>query len=174
MTTEQKKTTPVKIYIRSLIADIHADDTPFASKGCAPHVELNDDEKSNDGYDECVEFSTEGTLVEKGDTREITYKENEDLGMSNIISTLRFKKNRPNFVNLVRTGNSPASLVFDSHFPRQNCTYCLGNLPFSFCIITNSVTNTFDENGGRIVLDYEIEMHGIRTEHNVYTIDYKI
>ena len=93
--------------------------------------------------------------------------------MSGIQSTLRFKKSRPTFVNLIRTGNAPASLVFDSHNPRQNCSYSILNLPFSFCIVTNSVENTFDGKAGKIVLDYEIEVQGVRTEHNVYTIEYK-
>jgi uncharacterized beta-barrel protein YwiB (DUF1934 family) len=123
--------------------------------------------------DEHIEFSTDGFISEKGDTVEITYKENAELGMADIESTLRFKKNRPNFVNLIRNGSAPASLVFDSHFPRQNCSYCIGNLPFSFCIITNEVKNTFDEFGGKIILDYQIEMHGVVTEHNVYTLEYK-
>ena len=52
-------------------------------------------------------------------------------------------------------------------------TYCIGNLPFSFCICTNDVKNDFSLTGGKIVLDYDIEMHGIRTEHNVYTLEFK-
>lgn len=170
MNTTSKKTTPVKIYISSFITNITADsDSPFGQKGCAPMVDLNKEENC----DEHIEFSTEGFISEKGDTVEITYKENAELGMADIESSLRFKKNRPNFVNLIRTGSAPASLVFDSHFPRQNCSYCIGNLPFSFCIITNEVKNLFDEFGGKIVLDYQIEMHGVVTEHNVYTLEYK-
>ncbi len=174
MSNLQKNAKPCKIYIRSFITNLNQDDNnPFSQKGCAPKIDMGKIEKGQD-YDECIEFSTEGTLREKGDICEITYKENEELGMADVQSTLRFKKSRPNLVNLIRKGSAPASLIFDSEFPRQNCTYCLGNLPFSFCIVTNDIINTFDENGGKIVLDYEIEMHGIRTEHNVYTLHYKV
>ena len=169
MTTANKKTTPVKIYISSFITDITEDsESPYGQKGCAPVVDVKKEE-----CDQHIEFSTDGFISEKGDTVEITYKENAELGMADIESSLRFKKNRPNFVNLIRTGSAPASLVFDNHFPRQNCSYCIGNLPFSFCIITNEVKNTFDEFGGKIVLDYQIEMHGVITEHNVYTLEYR-
>ena len=174
MNNQTKNITHCKVYIRSFITNLAQDeDSPFAQKGCALKVDIKQEEKPCD-YDECIEFSTEGKLTEKGDVCEITYKENEELGMSDIESTLRFKKSRPSLVNLIRSGSSPASLVFDSHFPRQNCTYCIGNLPFSFCIITNEVTNIFNETGGKIILDYEIEMHGIKTEHNVYTLEYKL
>ncbi len=93
--------------------------------------------------------------------------------MNDIESTIRFKKARPNMVNLIRRGAAPASLVFDSNSYRQNCSYNLGDIPFSFCICTNEVENTFDENGGKIFLDYEIEMHGTKTEHNIFTLKYK-
>lgn len=164
---------PCKVNIRSFITQIDTkDEGPFAQKGCALKVDINENDPPE--CDEVIEFSTEGVIRSKGDIFEITYKENEELGMSNIESTLRFKKSRPTLVNLIRKGSAPASLVFDSEFPRQNCTYCLGNLPFSFCIVTNDVCNVFDDKGGKITLDYEIEMHGVRTEHNVYTLEYKM
>ena len=93
--------------------------------------------------------------------------------MADIESTLRFKKERPNMVNLIRRGAAPASLLFDTEFPRRNCTYCIGNMPFSFCICTNDITNESVGTYGKIVLDYDIEMNGVVTEHNVFTIEYK-
>ena len=163
----------IKINIRSLITEIDLpEDSPFSQKGCSPRVDYADG-KSEKGYDECIEFSTEGTLTIKENYVEITYKENESLGMSDIESTLRFKKTRPTMINLIRRGAAPASLMFDTEFPRRNCSYCLGNLPFSFCICTKNVENRFGESEGKIVLDYEIEMHGVVTEHNIYTLEYK-
>ena len=171
MENKQEITQKIKINIRSLITNL--DDT-LDQKGCAINVNLEQEDLANDGYDECIEFSTEGTLKTKGDTVEITYQENEALGMGDGVSTLRFKKSRPSLSNLIRSGSAPASLVFDSYFPRHNCTYCLGNMPFSFAIITNEIANNFDEFGGSITLDYQIEIHGVITEHNVFTLDYKI
>lgn len=174
MNNVTKKITPCKIYIRSLITNLaNIDDHPFVNNENAAPYTLKKKGKDKE-YDECIEFSTDGKLTEKGDVLEITYKENEDLGMSNIESTLRFKKSRPTMVNLIRSESALTSLVFDSHFPRQNCTYCLGNIPFSFCIVTNEVTNIFDDKGGKITLDYIIEMHGMETEHNIYTLEYKL
>lgn len=170
MNNQEKITKRIKINIRSLITELENSETdPMAQKGCAPYVDnvVADDEC------QCIEFSTEGTLTINGNVAEITYRENADLGMADIESTLRFKLSRPNMINLVRRGAAPASLTFDTEFPRRNCTYCIGNLPFSFCILTNGVENTFSEKAGKIVLDYDIEMHGIVTEHNVYTLEYK-
>ncbi|MBE6671046.1 MAG: DUF1934 domain-containing protein [Ruminococcaceae bacterium] len=172
MSTQEIKKN-IKIKIRSLISEVNLpDDSPFSQKGCSPKVDYTPDKNEKD-YDECVEFSTVGTLTIKDNYVEITYKENEELGMADIESTLRFKKARPTMINLIRRGAAPASLMFDTEFPRRNCSYCLGNLPFSFCICTKNVENHFGESEGKIVLDYEIEMHGVVTEHNIYTLEYK-
>ena len=164
-------TKKIKINIRSYISELeNSEFDPMGQKGCALSVDYI---PAEDEYDEKIEFSTEGTLSVKENTVEITYKENESLGMSNVESTLRFKKNRPNMINLIRRGAAPASLLFDTEISRRNCTYCIGNMPFSFCICTNGIVNDFREDHGKIVLDYDIEMHGVRTEHNVYTLEYK-
>ena len=144
-TQEIKKN--IKIKIRSLISEVNLpDDSPFSQKGCSPKVDYTPDKKEKD-YDECVEFSTEGTLTIKDNYVEITYKENEELGMADIESTLRFKKSRPTMINLIRRGAAPASLMFDTEFPRRNCSYCLGNLPFSVCICTKNVENHCHRSG---------------------------
>lgn len=161
----------IAINIRSLITDLeNSEFDPMAQKGCAPFV---DNIPEGDDCTETIEFSTEGTLTVKENVVEITYKENEALGMGDVESTLRFKISRPTMINLIRRGAAPASLLFDTEFPRRNCTYCIGNLPFSFCICTNEVINDFSPERGSIVLDYDIEMHGVNTEHNVYTLEYK-
>ncbi len=175
MKEENVITKKVKINIRSLIKELTDPTAPLRKQSGLSAVSMPMDYEEKD-YDECIEFSTEGSLNIKNNTVEITYRENESLGMSDIESTLRFKKNRPTMINLIRTGAAPASLMFDTEFPRRNCSYCIGNLPFSFCICTNDVQNSFDEQNfakGKIVLDYEIEMHGVRAEHNIYTLEYK-
>ncbi len=171
------KTKKIKIKINSCISDMRATDDQLLTgfndvltekQKKAPFAILETEPE-----EEIIEYSTEGTLTVKGDTVEITYTENEDLGMSGIESTLRFKKTLPTMVNLIRRGSAPASLIFDTNFPRRNCMYSIGGISFDFCICTNSVKNTFDENSGKITLDYEIEIQGMKTEHNIYTIEYK-
>ena len=156
MTNDNSFSKNINIHIVSLIKDL----TDVENGG-------------NTDYDERIEFSKTGTLTVKGNIFEITYKENEDLGMADIESTLRFKKDRPTMINLIRRGSAPASLMFDTEFPRRSGSYCLGNIPFSFFICTNDVINTCSENSGKIVLDYEIEMQGMKTEHNIFTLEYK-
>ena len=171
MSTAKNYTKKVKIIIRSLITEFENSEVdPIAQKGCAPYVEGLADQ---DLQGEVIEFSTEGTLKVTDSYAEITYKENAALGMADIESTLRFKLNRPTLVNLIRRGAAPASLIFDTEITRRNCTYCIGNLPFSFCICTNDVKNDFSENCGKILLDYDIEINGVPTEHNIFTLEYK-
>lgn len=176
MSTQIKKKTPCRIKVRSLIRETDAEkNTPiYEDLSSDTFPDMNNDKAYTKETDEVIEFSTEGTVTENKGLFEITYKENESLGMSDIESTLRFKKSNPDLVNLIRSGSSLASFIFDARFPRQNCTYYIDNMPLNFCIITNEVVNTFDEKGGKIILDYEIEMQGIKTEHNKFTLEYTV
>ncbi len=162
MNTTNKQGKKVKIKIRAEIEDMTSENPIYLPQ-----------ENEDRPYEECIEFSTEGTVFRKGDTIEIVYKENEELGMANIESTLRFKKSKPTMVNLIRRGAAPTSLIFDKDVPRRNCAYSIGNIPFNFCICTNNVINIFDEEGGKIVLDYLIEINGMKNEHNTYILEYR-
>ena len=173
----KKITKNIKVHIKSCISDMRLTDEQMLTEfdevltktPKKPPFLMQDTEP----VEEVIEYSTEGTLTINEKTVEIAYSENEDLGMSGIQSTLRFKKSLPTMVNLIRSGSAPTSLIFDKQFPRRNCMYSIGGMSFDFCICTNDVINTFDENGGKIVLDYEIEIHGMKTEHNVFTIEYR-
>ena len=64
-------------------------------------------------------------------------------------------------------------MIFDTELPKRGCTYSLGNLPFSFSICTNSIQNDFSVSCGKIVLDYDIEIQEVKTEHTVFTLEFK-
>ena len=132
-------------------------------------TDLTDDKNDK----ETVEYSAEGSLNVKGGTIELVYRETEAMGLANVETTLRFKQSRPTLINLVRRGDSGSSMIFDTEIPLRSCTYRLGSLPFSFFINTNSIVNDFSLTKGKIVLDYDIEIHGEKTEHTVFTLEYK-
>lgn len=120
-----------------------------------------------------IEFATDAKLKETDSLFELSYIESEDIGLGGVKSILRFKKSNPKTVNLIRRGSAPASLIFNPDVPRRNCSYSLGGFNFDFCICTHNVENTLSSEGGRLILDYDIEIHGIKTEHNVYTLEAK-
>jgi len=157
----------VKAYIRSEVKIKGVGQSIRATS--VPSVEGKNDNSDDDR----VEFYTEGILKIKGDTVEISYKENQELGMAGIESLLRFKKSKPEFVNLLRKGPSQTSLVFNTSVKRCICTYSIGGMSFDICICTNKVENIFEETHGKILLDYGIEMYGSSTEQNIYIIEYK-
>ena len=134
---------------------------------------LDDGGNNGDNSDETVEFSSDGTLSLKGNTVEITYKESEALGVEGVESTLRFKQNRPTLINLTRKGGASASMLFDTELPKRGCTYHLGNLPLSFFIYTNCIKNDFSASKGKIALDYDIEINGVKTEHTLFTLEFE-
>ena len=185
----KKITIPINVSVTSHMTDLIPDPSPerrfdsvtefapgFESNitGVNDHFDFMRDSStySGEGDTDDVEFGTNGVLTVSETSVEISYRENEQLGMSGIESALRFRKDSPDKVNLIRKGASPTSMIFDNTVRRRLCTYSIGESAFDFVIVTNSVTNDFYGESGRIVLDYVIEIHGVETEHNVYTLEY--
>ncbi len=185
----KKITIPVNVSVVSHMTDLIPDPAPerrfdsvteFAPgyesniTGVNDHFDFMRDSStySGEGDTDDIEFGTNGVLTVTDSTVEIRYRENEQLGMSGIESLLRFRKDSPGMINLIRKGASPTSMIFDGEIRRRLCTYSIGEAAFDFVIITNSVTNEFSNDRGVIKLDYVIEIHGVETEHNVYTLTF--
>lgn len=117
-----------------------------------------------------IEYSTDGVIREKGKNLELSYEECSEMGMDNTVTTLIFPKNEPNELNMVRTGDNTAGLVFSGTNKRQPCSYNVGGYPFEFCIYTRSIDNKVSMKGGCLELDYVIEMRGVKTQRNRFTI----
>jgi len=120
--------------------------------------------------DDVIEFSTDGVIRENGKNLELEYEECAEMGMENTVTTLIFPKEEPNSLNMVRTGENSAGLVFSDKEKRQPCSYNVGGYPFDFCIYTRNIDNGITMTGGVLKLDYVIEMHGMKTQRNRFTI----
>lgn len=140
------------------------------------NMEIQSIKEENDLYEnesDFIEYATEGGFFENEKFVEITYKENPELGMDGVVSYLRYMKNDKDKVTLVRKGEDPTSLIFDNNSSRRICSYSAAGQQFQICICTNKVKVEEDENGGEIFLDYVIEIHGVSTVHNIFTLKYK-
>ena len=120
-----------------------------------------------DGENESVEFVTEGLLRESGGLVSLTYEESREIGMGGVSTTFVFPKNDRKRLSLLRKGFSPVSMVFDLSHPRHICAYTNDDIPLEFCIFTREVKNSVEAGrGGKIYLDYDVEIHGFRAERN--------
>ena len=155
-----EKKVRVKIYSRITdLTAIHIAEKMLGEEGAIEAAE-----------DDIIEYSADGFINDKGNVLELSYEESADMGMENTKTTLIFKKDEPNTVNMVRTGENAAGLIFSDKEKRQPCAYNVGGYSFNFCIYTRSISNTVTTEGGAIKLDYVIEVQGTKTQRNRFEI----
>lgn len=156
----------VKIKIKSQISDLMLSEVY--------DFEFEDDESHSSHLHDNIEYSTQGILSVDGDNVKISYEENELMGLEGCETSLHFNKVTPDVITIMRTGSLISGFVFDPSDKRQICTYETEFMPLEFCVYTRTVGNnlTYD-NGGTLKLDYDIEVHGVRTERNRFTLEVK-
>jgi len=173
-------TKKIKIRIKSQISDLMLSDTYSTIKTIEMinnEINKNDDTNTmkmvdffvNDVVNDMVEYNTFGEMTDDGEQIKIDYEESELLDLEGLETALIYKKNNPDLITMVRSGTVITSIIFDQSEKRYICNYLSEFTPIEFCICTNFVANTIDYyNGGIMILDYDIEIHGIRTERNKF------
>lgn len=124
----------------------------------------NDDEK-----EEKIEISTEGVLSLEDGKLSVSYDETELTGMEGAHTVLEFTTEEPGAVTMTRSGSASTSMIFKEN-SRCMSTYETGVFPLEMCITTKSVENTLDMNGGKIIIDYTVEIHGVCMERTYLTV----
>lgn len=116
-----------------------------------------------------IEMFSEGELYITDERVIIAYDESELTGMEGSHTQVRFERNMPELVTMMRHGTVNTILVFEKG-KRHICTYQTEYMPFEICVYTKEVTNTLLENG-RIDLDYIVEIRGAQAERTRFTIE---
>lgn len=124
----------------------------------------NDDEK-----EEKIEISTEGVLSLEDGKLSVSYDETELTGMEGAHTVLEFTAEEPGTVTMTRSGSASTSMIFKEN-SRCMSTYETGVFPLEMCITTKSVENSLDINGGKIIIDYTVEIHGVCMERTYLTV----
>ena len=144
----------VRVSIRSQTIDLLEPDAPVPEEA------------------DVIEYSTDGRLVLEGERVRITYDEPEGLGMGESTTSLIFDREKPELINMSRSGSVTAGLTFDPEVRRQNCAVNAGVAGLEFCVCTRSVKNgVVPGAGGQIELDYLIEFRGVKTERNIFRMN---
>ncbi|MCL2518696.1 MAG: DUF1934 domain-containing protein [Oscillospiraceae bacterium] len=181
-TKTKLKTKEVKIRVKSQISDLMLSDTYSTIKTIEMiNNEINNDSDINtkriidffvdDAVNDLVEYNTYGKMTDDGENITIHYEESELLDLEGLETMLIYNKNKPDIITMIRTGTVITSIIFDQAEQRYICNYLTEFAPIEFCIYTNSVINNSDyENGGIMILDYDIEIHGVRTERNKFCL----
>ena len=167
---------PVKLYIKSIVSDLMlADMINTAGEGATVYDEIQGKNialsELADQVDDVIEYTTEGALSKENNRITVRYGERADMGFDNTETMLSFDCDSPQIVTLVRTGDVSTVCRFDTNEPRQHCTYDAGVMPLELTMNTRSVQNSINGNRGKISLDYTIEMRGVKTERNRFSME---
>ena len=131
--------------------------------------EVDPDEEDNSAPEGPIEMFSEGELYITDDRVIIAYDESELTGMEGSHTQVRFEKNMPELVTMMRDGSVNTILVFEQG-KRHICTYQTPYMPFEICVFTKSVKNALLENGV-IELDYIVEIRGAQAERTQFKIE---
>ena len=118
---------------------------------------------------DAIEFVTRGDLDRGGGVYTLSYQESKLTGLAGTKTTLCVEPAR---VTMLRTGQVNTQMIFQEG-QRHLSVY---NTPFgalSIGVHTRRLTNELGEDGGRIEIDYSIEIDHAVTGHNTFCIDVK-
>ena len=116
-----------------------------------------------------IEMFSEGELYITDERVIIAYDESELTGMEGSHTQVRFERNAPELITMMRSGNVSTILVFEEG-KRHICTYQTPYMPFEICVFTKTVKNSLLENGV-IELDYIVEIRGAQAERTQFKIE---
>ena len=117
-----------------------------------------------------LEIRTQGILTREEDGRiSLSYDETELTGMEGSTTTVTFAENDPSTVTMLRYGSVTTTLVFEQE-QRHICVYETPIMPFEICIYARKVENGLTMDGGHILLDYLIEIHGAKAERTLFEL----
>ncbi len=116
-----------------------------------------------------IEMFSEGELYITDDRVIIAYDESELTGMEGSHTQVRFERNAPELVTMMRSGNVSTILVFEEG-KRHICTYQTPYMPFEICVFTKTVRNNLLDDGV-IELDYIVEIRGAQAERTQFKIE---
>lgn len=116
---------------------------------------------------ETVELITRGTMTGRNGRFAISYTETELTGTEGVVST--FLILNPHRVVLTREGPIKSRMVFVEGV-RDEALYDLGFGSLLLGIHTRNIEVQLTESGGRLFIDYTVEIEQSQTSHNSYEI----
>lgn len=121
---------------------------------------------SEDGP-QTVELLTKGTMTGRNGKFAISYTETELTGTPGVVST--FLILNPNRVVLTREGPVKSRMVFVKGV-KDESLYDLGFGSLLLGVFTKDIEIDLTENGGRLFIDYIVEIEQAVANHNAYEV----
>ena len=127
-------------------------------------------EKGSDDDVEETEFFIEGRISQSYKIYRLRYREADETGMDDTTTYIQFRLCDPESVSLIREGGVSSTFLFEKD-RRNISSYSTPLGPFEICTYTSNIENSLSLSGGRLVLDYRIEVKGLSLEANHLEIE---
>ncbi|MCT8975785.1 DUF1934 domain-containing protein [Clostridium sp. CX1] len=121
------------------------------------------------GDDEAVEVVTPGDFYKKDNAYYAVYEETEVSGMEGTTTTLKIGENK---LSLIRMGSTTAKMDFD----KKSKSISMYNTPYGTIqleIETNSLDININEEGGNVLINYNMAVGGNAPTNTVLTVNIK-
>ena len=113
---------------------------------------------------ETIELVTGGTMEFRDGGWDITYEESELTGLEGTKTTVKLDGKT---VTLIRTGTFPSHMLFSEDERHVGLYQTPIGQDMTIATHTSHVCNTVGENGGRLVIDYTVEVdNSLMGEHH--------
>ena len=123
------------------------------------------DESGNDS----IELVTSGRYYEKNGTYYVSYKESELTGLGETTTTLKIEKSK---VTVIRFGELETHMVFEAG-QKHISYYDMGFGSLTVGVSTRSIDKQFTDVGGRLRIDYAMEINNAVAGENALCMDIK-
>lgn len=120
-----------------------------------------------DGTPETIELITGGTMTGRNGKYAISYEETELTGTAGVTST--FLILNPHRVILTRSGAIKSRMAFAKGV-KEESLYDLGFGSLLLGVYTKDIHVDLSEDGGRLYIDYIVELEQTVTSHNSYEV----
>lgn len=117
---------------------------------------------------ETSKVSIDGFMKKTKNGLQVIYTEHEDSGMKNTVTTISTLSDN-SIVSVNRVGELNSHMVFEQS-KCHTCIYDTGYFPIQLRICTKELNNNLTLQGGKINIDYSIEIVGNLAEKNKLSV----
>ena len=114
-----------------------------------------------------VELVTSGRFYQKGGNYYVSYKESELTGLGDTTTTMKIEDKK---VTVMRFGETQTHMVFEEG-QKHISYYDMGFGGFTIGVSTRSIDNGLTDAGGKMKIDYAMEVNNAVTGENAFFID---
>ena len=131
-------------------------------------ISIKSKQESQDEND-IVEFTTSGKLSKRNGKHYISYRESEMTGMDGALTVVTVEEN---CVTITRGGRYKTNLILESG-KRHLCPYLTPFGQMTMGVSTGKIQSNLENNGGKIKVDYTLELNHSFFSSNFVEIDIK-